>query len=113
MSNEYLPAIRDRQRSPVPFTWGLERQTKRQLHDARIERARDLSEVTGDLSSGLIPLRAGSDAAELGVVEHVVGLRLETKVDPLADFEVLEQREVGVIEARASREGRGSITQRQ
>ena len=78
---------------------------------AQVQRAGDLAEIAGDLRSGLIPLRAGSDAAELGVVEHVVCFDLETEIDLLPEPEVLEQREVGVVDARTAGECRRRVAQ--
>src|SRR3954451_14288427 len=90
-----------------------ERQTQSKLHGTRVQGAGDLAEIAGDLRSGLIPLRTGSHAAELRMVEYVVRLHLETEVDPLREPEVLEQREVGVVETRTTAERRRRVAERQ
>src|SRR5262249_4665531 len=80
----------------------LEIQLQRELNDARVEGGCELTEVVVDLPSA-VKRDAVGNLVELRVVEGVEGLEaeLQTAATSLAEDEVLKQREVPVVAARA------------
>src|ERR1700737_2235092 len=76
---------------------------QRELQNARVASSGDLTEGLVHLVALHVELRARVHKLELRVVEYVVRLGSELNVQPV-DREVLEERHVPVVDARAPRD---------
>jgi len=74
----------------------LKRKLQRELDDARIARLRHLPEAAEKSKGGI---RISRDQ-ELSVIERVEELRAELQVGPLRELEVLEDRQINVVNSR-------------
>src|SRR5262249_57975984 len=82
-----------------------------QLNDARVTSRRELPELAVDLGAARIEPRRRIVSAELRVVECVVELRPELEAESFANFKILKERHVKVIEARTPEQHLGHSSQ--
>src|SRR4051794_20465212 len=88
----------------LPRSWS-EVQAQRELHDARVACRGDLAELRAGLNaSGVVPLDARVYGAELRMVKGVVGLGSELHAQALVNANVLEQRQIPVVQAGSAGE---------
>jgi len=74
----------------------LKRKLQRELDNARVARLRHLPEAAEKSKGGI---RISRDQ-ELSVIERVEELRAELQVGPLRELEVLEDRQINVVNPR-------------
>src|SRR5258708_27223636 len=99
------------QRIGVP-TSSLEAHPQRQLHPPSQPRARELAERRRLQGSGLvIELDRCVQPAKLRVIQSVVRLKSELRLEPFRYLEILEQRDVPVVAPRPAEDVLGLVPQ--
>src|SRR5436189_2965001 len=94
-------------------TYPSEYEPESQLHLPRIVGGGEGAELAvGLLAVSRIEHRGGIDRRELGVVENVKRRGAQLKMQPLIDCDVLDQRQIPIVDARAPEDIGRRVAQR-